>query len=468
MKNTINISFIILFILSATITIHSQTNNGWTIMYYGAGSNSSELDLFNDIKGMIKGKQSRGYEVITLIDRIEGFSEDAKTLGENFTDTKLYKFDANNYHELSGKEILPELKKETSYEANMGDADLLKRFIKYCKKYYPAKHYMLVLRSHGNGWRMCPDKEAGVDDALHSTELGEVLSNDESVDVLGLDVCSMAGLENFYEWRPNETSFSADYILASATVSQALDYNSIFNRLSTDTKNSFSRQNNYFESGKEKILNPFTMTPKEFSKLLIEEAYDSQKWSSWGLFDNSEIANVKLKIDELAKLLSVEKKAIIYSIIEQASGYYHEKGIEKIKQEIIFPYVDIYDFAQKISNTQELHQNIRTKAKEVCNIVDRLIMYSYFGGKDPLPKKDNFEEGRNGVYIIVPLGKKTDSLIEGTFWEYAKQWYSPYDQKHIKELNTAYGLYDWCSDGMKPENEKVDNFYEYLDFLFTK
>jgi clostripain len=278
----------------------------------------------------------------------------------------------------------------------------------------------------------------------------------------------MAGLENFYEWRPSETSFSVDYILASATASRALDYNSIFNRLSTDTKNSFSRQNNYFESGKEKILNPFTMTPKEFSKLLIEEAYDSQKWASWGLFDNSEIANVKLKIDELAKLLSVEKKAIIYSIIEQASGYYHEKEIEKIKQEIIFPYVDIYDFAQKISNTQELHQNTRTKAKEVCSIVDRLIMYSYFGGKGPLPKKDNFEEGRNGVYIIVPLGKKTDSLIEGTFWEYAKQWYSPYDQKHIKELNTAYGLYDWCSDGMKPENEKVDNFYEYLDFLFTK
>ncbi|PKV51147.1 clostripain [Aquimarina sp. MAR_2010_214] len=466
MKNKVNISLIILFIVSvATTTIHSQTDTGWTIMYYGAGSNSSELDLLKDIKGMIKGKQSKGYELITLIDRIEGFSNNSKTLGENFTDTKLYRIDANSYHELSGKEILPEFKKETSYEANMGDADLLKRFIKYCKTYYPAKHYMLVLRSHGNGWRMCPDKEAGIDDALHSTELSDVLSIDESVDILGLDLCSMAGLENFYEWRPNETSFSADYILASAPVSSSWDYKSIFSRLSADTKNGFSKQNNYFEEGKEKILDPFKMTPDQFSKLLIEEIYDSQKWSSWGLFDNTKITDVKLKIDELARLLSVEKNATIYSILERSSGYYNEKGIKKEKQEVAFPYVDAYDFAQKISNTQELHQKTRIKAKEVCKIIDQLVIHSYYGGKDPLPKKSGFMEGKNGVYMIAPRGNQVYTPTGKTFWEHVKKWYSPYDQKHIAK---AYGLYNWCIDGMKPKNEKADNFYEYLDFLFTK
>ncbi|WP_438426405.1 clostripain-related cysteine peptidase [Aquimarina macrocephali] len=464
MKNTFKKSFSILFILFITI-MHSQTDNGWTIMYYGAGSNSSELDLLLDIKGMIKGKQSKGYELITLIDRIEGYSKDSKTLGENFTDTKLYRIDANSYQELSGKEILPELKKETSYEANMGDANLLKQFIKYCKTYYPAKHYMLVIRSHGNGWSMSPDEEAGIDDVLYSTELSDVLSVDESVDILGLDVCSMAGLENFYEWRPSKTSFSANYILASAPVSASLDYKSICSRLQTDGKT--SKEKNYFEQGNEKQLNPFKMTPKEFSKLLIEETYDNQKWSSWGLFDNTKITDVKLKIDELARLLSVEKNATIYSIIKQASGYYHEKGIEKVIQEIAFPYVDAYDFAQQISNHQELHQKTRAKAIEVCEIIDQLVMYSYFGGKGPLPKNDSFEEGKNGVYIVAPQGNKTDALIEGTFWEHAKQWYSPYDQKHIKELD-VYGLYDWCSDGLDTENEKVDNFYEYLDFLFTK
>ncbi|MBL0683898.1 clostripain-related cysteine peptidase [Aquimarina mytili] len=461
MKNIYKLLLAVLIILLTT-TMHSQTDNGWTIMYYGAGSNSSELDLFNDINGMIKGKQSKGYEAITLIDRIEGFSNDAKTLGENFTDTKLYKFDTGSYKELSGRDILPEFKKETSYEANMGDAYLLKRFIKYCKTYYPAKHYMLILRSHGDGWSMCPDDESGTEDFLYSTELSDVLSVDESVDILGLDVCSMAGLENFYEWRPNKTSFSVDYILASAPVSEAWDYNNIFTRLQTDEK--ISKEKSYFEEGKEKNLDPFKMTPNQFSKLLIEEIYDSQKWSSWGLFDNSKIADVKLKIDELARLLSEEKKVNIYSIIEKTTGYYHEKKEGKVIQEIAFPYIDAYDFSQKISNHQELDQKTRTKAKEVCEIIGQLIVYSYFGGKGPLPKKDNFEEGKNGVYLIAPLGNKTDALIEGTFWEYAKAWYSPYDRKD----NQAHGLYDWCSDGLDTENENVDNFYEYLDFLFTK
>lgn len=461
MKNTSKISLIILFVL-LTITIHSQTDNGWTIMFYAAGSNSSESDLLQNIDEMIEGKQSKGYEVITLIDRIDGFSNDSKTLGKNFTDTKLYKFDANSYQELSGREILPEFKKETSYEANMGDADLLKRFIKYCKTYYPAEHYMLILRSHGDGWSMCPDNESGIEDFLYSTELSDVLSVDESVDILGLDICSMAGLENFYEWRPSVTSFSADYILASAPVSEAWDYKSIFTRLQADGKT--SREKSYFEEGKEKNLDPLRMTPDEFSKLLIEEIYDSQRWSSWGLFDNSKIADVKLKIDELARLLSEEKNANIYSVVEQTTGYYHEKGEEKEKQEIIFPYVDAYDFAQKISDHPELHQKTKAKAQEVCEVIDQLVIHSYFGGKGPLPKKDNFEEGKNGVYIIFPQGNKTDVLIEGTFWEYVKAWYSPYDRKD----NRAHGFYDWCSDGIKLENEKVDNFYEYLEFLFTK
>ncbi len=30
----------------------------------------------------------------------------------------------------------------------------------------------------------------------------------------------------------------------------------------------------------------------------------------------------------------------------------------------------------------------------------------------------------------------------------------------------SYGLYDWCIDGATEGNNQVDNFYEYLDFLF--
>ena len=267
----------------------SQIDNGWTIMYYAVGSNSSEIDLLSDIGEMMKGKTSEGYELITLIDRTEGYSDDASTLGENFTDTRLYKLYDNKYQELDGGEFLPEIRTNTSAELNMADAHVLKRFIQYCKANYPARHYMLVFRSHGNGVGMCPDAESGTFDKLYPGELRDVLTQEESVDILGLDVCSMAGIENFYEWRPGDNSFSADYILASAPLSAAWAYDDIFSRLQTDKDNYTSSGTNHFEGGEEFSLNPNTMSPLEFSGLLIEEIYDSQQWASWGLFDNNVI-----------------------------------------------------------------------------------------------------------------------------------------------------------------------------------
>ena len=165
-------------------------------MHYAAGSNSSEVDLMNDVEEMKKGKVSEDYNFIMLIDRVEGHSEDADALDGNFTDTRLYQINRDGYTRLEGKDEFPEIGNAKSYDANMGDVSELKKFIAYCKKYFPANHYMLILRSHGNGFGMCPDAEAGVRDRIFPAEMSNVLTQEESVDILGLDVCSMAGLEN--------------------------------------------------------------------------------------------------------------------------------------------------------------------------------------------------------------------------------------------------------------------------------
>jgi clostripain len=143
-------------------TLVAQTDNNWTILYYAAGSNSSEQDLMPDVDEMLRGKTADGYELVLLIDRIDGFADDSTTLGANFDDTRLYHIDKKGYVQLDGKEELPEISRNGHYEGNMGDADLLRRFIRYGKKHYPAKHYMLIIRSHGNGLGMCPDREKEV------------------------------------------------------------------------------------------------------------------------------------------------------------------------------------------------------------------------------------------------------------------------------------------------------------------
>lgn len=439
----------------------AQEIPNWTIMYYAVGSNSSETDLLNDIEEMKVAKYSKDYEVITLIDRVAGFSDDSLTLDGNFTDTRLFSINLNSYSRLDGKEFFPEIKVDQGFELNMADANTLKKFIQYCKKYYPAEHYMLVLRSHGNGVAMCPDAEGGEMDRLYPAELTNVLGQTESVDILGLDVCSMAGLENLYQWRPRKTKFSADYVIASSPLSGAWAYDKIFERLSNSLPEGIVLDENYFGGGNEEILNPKTMTPAAFSGLIMEEIYDSQRWGSWGVFNNTKIGDVKKKIDGASQQLANENKDSVYAIIQNTLGYYHNTNNNLEVAQLTFPYIDAFHFWAQISSNSGLSQDTRKRAEEVCKAIDELVLSSYYG-RGFLPETTNFEEGKSGVYQITPLGNQVFAASGREFWNHCG-WFHPTDKSTDQN---SYGQYDWCIDGATPANNKVDNFFEFLDFLF--
>jgi len=455
--------FLIIAFAFLVLTSYSQEKKNWTIMHYSAGSNSSETDLLSDIAEMKQGKKSNDYNLIILIDRIDGFSDDSLTLDGNFTDTRLYQIHHNSYERLEGREFFPEIRSNQSYEANMADALTLKKFIQYCKIYYPANNYMLVLRSHGNGVAMCPDAEGGELDRLYPGEISNILTNEESVNILGLDVCSMAGLENLYEWRPRNNFFSADFVLASAPLSGAWAYDAILNRLTDVSSSNSEIDSSYFDGGHEYNLNPKTMTPLDLSKLIIEEIFDNQGWASWGLFDNSKIIEVKTKVDEASKLLSLQDKKLIIDIIRNTLGYYHNTSNNIEIAQLTFPYVDAYHFWAQISNNEGFNVKTRDKAKEVCGSIDDLVIYSYYG-KGFLPETNDFIKGKSGVYQIIPQGDKIFSQTKKPFWAHCG-WFHP-DDKSSDE--NSFGQYDWCINGATRANNQVDNFYELLDFLFDE
>lgn len=430
-------------------------------MHYAVGSNSSETDLLSDIAEMKRAKRSRDYNLVLLIDRVEGFSEDATTLDGNFTDTRLYQIEHDSYHRLDGKAFLPEIGLDRSYDANMADALTLKKFIQYCKKYYPANHYLLVLRSHGNGVSMCPDAESGDRDRLYPAEITNILTKDESVDILGLDVCSMAGLENLYQWRPENNSFSADYVIASAPLSGAWAYDRILERLTINPSEDVELDVNYFDGGKESHLNPNEMNPLDLSKLIFEEIYDHQRWSSWGLFDNSKIKELKLKIDEASSLLAKEEKAVIINIIKNTLGYYHNTSNDLEIAQLTSPYLDAYHFWSQISANGSFTSATRNKAEEVGSLLDDLVIHSYYG-QGYFPETSDFVNEISGVYQVIPQGNRLFSQTKHSFWSHCG-WFSPDD---TSSDDASYGQYDWCSDGAIKGNDQVENFFELLDYLF--
>ena len=441
-----------IYTLSLSLVIlnftHSQSVKNWTIMHYAAGSNSSERDLMSDVEEMKRGKLSDDYNFVLLIDRIEGFSEDSLTLDGNFNDTRMYEISESDYIRIEGEEFFPSMRMHSSFDANMSDAETLKRFVQFCKIYYPARNYMLILRSHGNGIGMCPDSEHGTRDRIYVAELSDVLDNNESVDILGLDVCSMAGLENLYQWRPGDDHFSADYVIASAPLSGAWAYDEIMSRLTSES-----------EDGSH--LDPNVMSARDLSLLFYDEILQNQQWASWGLFDNTVIQELKTAIDEASHYLQTEDDERMLAIIERTLGYYHNTNEDMELAQLSFPYLDAFHFWQLISEEISFSEKVRVLARGVCDLIDDLVVRSYYG-RGYLPVTTDFVEGSSGIYQIIPQGKRIFTQSGQSFWSHCR-WFHPED---MSSDQSSYGNYDWCRDSAIQGNGMVENFFEYLDHLF--
>ena len=178
------------------------------------------------------------------------------------------------------------------------------------------------------------------------------------------------------------------------------------------------------------------------------------------MFDNAKIADVKGKIDDLARLMASENKMEVFDIIEKTLGYYHNTGNDIEVSKLAFPYVDALHFYELISKSDGFHATTREKARDVCTSLDDLVVRSFYG-PGFLPPTNDFIENRNGIFQIIPLGHYTYSLSGRTFWSHAT-WFHPDDHRWQDD---AYGGYDWCRDHAIRGNNQVYNFYEYLDFF---
>src|SRR6185436_17087787 len=70
---------------------HSPSRE-WTIMLYAAVDNDWERDFMRDVPAMRRGLNGTSdLEVLLLIDRSPKYANDARALGEDFADTRLYR-----------------------------------------------------------------------------------------------------------------------------------------------------------------------------------------------------------------------------------------------------------------------------------------------------------------------------------------------------------------------------------------
>jgi clostripain len=415
-------------------------------------------------RGFVDGQ---GVELIILLDRMKGFSNDSQTLGENFEDTRLYRITHGKAERLEGGEEFPEITTASSYDANMGDAATLRKFIRFGKARYPARHYALVFYSHGDGKSMCADDDSK-GDALYPAELTADLFEEDAVDLLGFDVCSMGGIEDVYQWRPDNGGFHAQAMVASASVSAPWPYDRILQRIRAA---GLEGTNHHGANGEGKpLLNPATMTPLALGSLIVEEIHGrfvemaatrpgAGSHESWGCYDLSKAAPVKQAVDLMARTLATNQaKAALEEV--RGSGKspqtmnYMPRG--ETSAWTAMPYFDLYDLAKRIRDDSRFDAALREQASAVMNAVDALVVSSF--GMSQYP---GFEPGKHGIYIVFPDGDATE-ILSGRHWK-RFTWYHPTD---VRAWSPFFGCLSWCKDGATAANGVVDNWFELMDAWF--
>jgi clostripain len=421
----------------------------WTILVYGAADNNADgpiLEFLGDVRAAID--DDPGIELVLYLDRSKGFSDDAASLGEDFAGARLYRLRRNSAERLDPGEFFPGMN-ASDLEADSADPDNVARFIAFGKARFPAQRYGLMIYSHANGEDMCPDEESGR--SMGIAQLTDVVPADASVDFLALELCNMAGIEIAYQWRPGNGGFGADVLVAIPNAGPPLDWDRAFARI---------RSPGHAPAGPAEgaaILDPAKMTAEDFGRLVVEEGEAGRrvtmktrpervKHEAAASYDLRVAGEVKKTVDALAVALARGGAR---------DAFFEMRGPGPIGNAMNYSeggaYVDLYDFAARIEACDAFDEATRAAAGKAATAVDRFVSSSF--GMDGYT---DFQPGRNGVFIVVPLADKQAAQTRN--WS-RFGWYTPLAGKP----DGPYGRWSFLADGAKQGNGVVENWFELLD-----
>ncbi len=434
----------------------------WTVMIYGGVDSTAESYILPELAAIIRASRAGLIgEVVLLMDRVQGDSDDKKILGEDFDDTRLFRLVENRWERVDGGREFPEITLISTYEANTGDPRTLRKFIRFAKREYPARRYALLLFGHGESRSACPDTSSECadsgefEDPLFTAEFSEGLSHDEAVDVLWVDVCSFGGIENAYQFRPGPDRFHAKVMLTAPSLSTPSPMAEVL------------RQCGIIRSSREPDAAP---SAEAFGMAALDAVAESlgqrkprkhrAEREAWGCYDLSRAEAVKQAVDRLAVAVSETDGR---RIIEEHRG----SGDSPLTLNYMYrldptrwvssAHFDLFDLARRLREDSRLSLAVQVAAANVARNVDAMVLASV--GMDDYT---GFEPGRHGLYIVFPGG---EAEIGGeAAWSYFR-WYHPFDQR---TLRAAFGNYDWCRDGAIPGNGRVENWFELLDAWYDK
>lgn len=167
-----------------------QAPDSWTVLTYEIADTNLEPFLLDDVEEMGLVGSRPGLNLISLVDRAEGYT-DRSVLGiPDWEGAKLLQIERGGATELHDYGHI-----------NTGDPAVLAAFIRESIRAYPAANYALIISDHGASWPGVGGDESHDHDSLTLAELDQAIGQgleDAGVDrlaLLGFDACLMATYE---------------------------------------------------------------------------------------------------------------------------------------------------------------------------------------------------------------------------------------------------------------------------------
>ena len=447
--------FVILavILLGAMGIAQAQDKANWTILHYTAVDNNLESAAFNDYYEMQTVGSGEGVNIVTQFDRAEGF----ETRFGDWTDTRRfyiekaaplpeldsagkrdalvsYFVDAGYGDAASVKPQIDAMDDATVAsifenknvgvtfdqtavadlgEVDMGDPQSLTDFIVWGAQNYPAEHYMVIIGSHGGGWRgIGPDDGGGQESMLELPEIDQALGNARTAlgidkfDIVGFDACLMAVTDVAVTLEPH-----ADYVLFSQEVipSNGWEY----------AKSIASMQANpdwdAFQVGSSFIDNYMAYYAGQGGRTKVD----------LGLVETAGLPNLLTSLDNFAQVVKANTVDLL-SGLGTARNNSQTFGTSLGDRANTFSYVDLKDFMTWFSLQTTISEDAYNAAQEVIAAYDGAVVYSQADSKLPratgmgiyLPSTPNYYEAYGTDYPAL-------APASFAFWQdYLKQFYS--------------------------------------------